>query len=601
MEVSRELKKSAEEREKLSNIQTQNEKKRKEIYEKYLKDKEQVKDGYLKFQLFEEQEKKCPYCGQQIDADDIYNSRVDIDHIFPISESFDNSRNNLVLAHNSCNEAKGQRCPYDAFAGTDRYDKILSYLDTTHGMKAKKWRFMEGTYEEFLKNIPIKKRFETDTSYISKSAQRYLSSLFGQKTKVIPYKGGITAQLRLAWDLNRVLIPYIKENLYDKEKEDFESISSLDMKFRMDHRHHAIDAIALAYASRGYSNLINTLSSKGYKIDFNKRNWISNILKPPYNDFPNFVKEKIKEASVSIKHDHNPNGELLGETFYKVYLLNNKYCLVTKRQVININADNLNEIEKELTKGKREIENSNNQELKNMLQRNLRVLENIKNNLDKAKQILEEEKKKAKDEGKKVYEITDKKITKKVLDMVRGVYFSINPNKEKGKFFILKEPQANKAGCGYDTGDNLCLDLYYNKNGKLCGEVIRKIDAVNKNFKPAYFKNGFKLFERIYVGDILELDKSNEKVALKSKTGNSPENRVFVKVTTFTELPSYYNGKLDQIQIYFINISRAQNKPDDSFYISSMKDYKPRKVILTSLGAIKYRSKILGDLNVENN
>ena len=203
--------------------------------------------------------------------------------------------------------------------------------------------------------------------------------------------------------------------------------------------------------------------------------------------------------------------------------------------------------------------------------------------------------------SKKISEITDKKIIKKVLEIVRGVYFSINPNKEKGKFFILKESQANKAGCGYDTGDNLCLDLYHNRNGKLCGEVIRKIDAVNKNFKPAYLKNGFKLFERIYVGDILELDKSEEKVALKSKTGNSPENRVFVKVTTFTESASYYKGKLDQINMHFINISKIEEKFYDSFYISSMKYYKPRKVILTSLGVIKYRSKILGDLNVENN
>ena len=601
MEVSRELKKSAEEREKLSNLQDQNEKKRKEIYEKYLKGRNDVKNGYLKFQLFEEQSGICPYCGEQINADDIYNSRVDIDHIFPISESFDNSRNNLVLAHNKCNEEKGQRCPYDAFAGTERYNKILSYLDKTPGMKSKKWRFMEGTYEEFLKNLPVKKRFETDTSYISKAAQKYLNCLFESKTKVIPYKGGVTAQLRLAWDLNKILIPYIKEGLYEKELEDFTSISSLDVKLRMDNRHHAIDAITLAYASIGYSNLINTLAAKGYHINFDKKNYLSSILKPPFEKFSDYVKEKVKDFVVSIKHDHNPNGELLGETFYKVYLLNNKYCLVTKRQVINIDADNLSDIEKELTKGKREIENSNNQELKNILQKNLRILENIKNNINRAKQILEEENKKAKDEGKKISEISNKKIIKKVLEMVKGVYYDISPNKEKGKFFILKEPQVNKAGCGYDTGDNLCIDLYHNKSGKLCGEIIRKVDALNKNFKPNYLKNGFKLYERIYVGDIIELDKSDEKIALKSKVGNSPENRVFVKVTTFTELPRYYKGKLDQIQIYFINITRDQNKPDDSLYISSMKKYKPRKVILTPLGAIKYRSKILGDLNVENN
>ena len=89
---------------------------------------------------------------------------------------------------------------------TKKWNDILSYLEKTEGMISKKWRFMKDSYENFLKTLPIKKRFETDTTYIGKTALRYLSCLFDKKSKVIPYKSGLTAQLRLAWDLNKVLI-----------------------------------------------------------------------------------------------------------------------------------------------------------------------------------------------------------------------------------------------------------------------------------------------------------------------------------------------------------------------------------------------------------
>jgi CRISPR-associated endonuclease Csn1 len=601
LEVARELKKSAEERDYIIREQDLNEKKRDEIYEKYCKGREQLpQNAMLKFRLYEEQDKKCPYCGEIISPDDIYNSRVDIDHIFPISESLDNSRNNMVLSHNTCNGngEKGKRSPYQAFYGTDRWNTILGYLNECKGMKNKKWRFMEGSYEEFLKNLPIKKRFSSDTSYISKSAARYLSCLFDKKSRVVCYKGGLTAQLRLSWDINGLLVPHIKELLYDQEKETFKKYDSLNIKLRSDHRHHALDAIVLAYADRNYSNLLNRLSAKGHNIDFNEKNWLSKILIPPDNkeleEFKEEILNKIKEIFTSIKQDHNPNGELIKETYYRVYLVNGKYLLCSKKMVKDIKADCIDDIEKELNKGRREIENSENKELKSMFQKNINVLNRIKDNFEIAKTELEKENEKAKENGKKIDDINEKKIIKKDIEITGGFYYSFQPNKEKGKFYILKEPTENKSGCGYDTGENLCLDLYYDKNGKLCGEIIRKIDIM-RNLEPEYKKKGYQLFERIYQGDVLECDLSQEKKALSVSSPNAVNKRVFVKVTTFTELPKYYDGKLDQIQIHFINLNRVENKPDDSFYISSMKRYHPRKVVLTSMGAIKYRSKILED------
>ena len=66
-----------------------------------------------------------------------------------------------------------------------------------------------------------------------------------------------------------------------------------------------------------------------------------------------------------------------------------------------------------------------------------------------------------------------------------------------------------------------------------------------------------------------------------------------MKVSTFTERDTYFDGKKDQIRIFFCNLLKSENTKDDSFTISSMQNYNIRKVILTPLGFIKYRSKIL--------
>ncbi len=217
----------------------------------------------------------------------------------------------------------------------------------------------------------------------------------------------------------------------------------------------------------------------------------------------------------------------------------------------------------------------------------------MQNTLSEAKQKLEQSNQKTEEEGKNPQKITDVLIYKKACSLVRGQYIQCG-NKLKDKFFALKKPTEIRTGFGYDTGDNLFLDLYYNEKGKLCGEIIRKIDF-NKNKIPNYQKGGYTLFERIYQSDTLEADISEDKISLKNKTGSVLDNRTFVKVLTFTESNAYSDDKKDKIQIFFGNLLKSNYKQDDSFYISSMQKYNVRKVILTSLGIIKYRSQILKD------
>jgi CRISPR-associated endonuclease Csn1 len=615
LETARELKKSAQARQELSREQNNNEIKRAKIYEKYIDlpdvimtSKENPKNYILKFELWEEQDEICPFCIKVINSSDIINNSVDIEHLFPISESEDSRKNNLVISHIDCNRHKGTHSPFDAFGssptyGNIKYDynEILSNAKKTIPHKA--WRFNQGSFEKFIENKPMKKRFETDNSYISKVAHKYLSCLF-EKPNIICVKGSLTAQLRLAWGLNGIIIPFAKKLVSDKEIEDFNNDVNSNKKIRSDNRHHALDAIVIAYASRGYSNLLNRLAGKGYKINYNQRNWLSKILLPPNNNvrenieadlqlFETSIKNALKDAFISIKHDNSDNGNLVKETMYRIFSSAKGYTLTTYKKLSGLKLIDKKKtpkqiLEKVLLKFEVRQDELKNEQIKAAVESNKRLFNAIQNNLTKAQTLLEEENKKAKDEGKKEKLINDVSLYQKAISLSGDTYIELS-KKEPYKFFAISKPTPTTTGYGYDTGNSLCIDLYYNTNGNLCGEIIRKIDFQRK-ITPNYKEQGLNLFEKIYTGDVLEVDFniSSNKKSLTNNTGSAPENRTFVRINTFTE-----NGNNTNIQLWFSNIIKSLNKQDDSFTLRSMQKYNPRKIILSSCGLIKYRSPIL--------
>ncbi|MDR0398517.1 MAG: type II CRISPR RNA-guided endonuclease Cas9 [Endomicrobium sp.] len=607
LETAKELKKSAKDRLQLSNEQSHNETERNRIYKEYIEKHQQTiktrnenpKNYILKFDLFEEQNQICPFCLQQINANDIINNKVDIEHLFPISESEDNTRNNRVISHTSCNENKGKQSPFNAFGSSPKfgdikynYNEILA--NAKKNLPKKAWRFYQGVFEKFIENKPMKKRFETDNSYISKIAHKHLSCLF-EKPNIICVKGSLTAQLRLAWGLSGLLIPFAEKLLSDKELEKFQDDVNKNKKIRLDNRHHALDAIVIAFASRGYGNLLNKLAGQGYKINYRDKNWLSKILIPPNNleleSFKNSINQALKDSFISIKHDHNNNGELLKATMYKVYNSSDEYILTARKSLSEIKLIDKKKTPKEiletaLLKFERKQNELKNEKIKKEVVNNKKLFEDIQRNLKEAKELIEEENKKAKTERKKECKVDDANIYKKAISLLPNKFYVQLSKKEPSKFFAISKPKEKQYGYGYDTGDSLCIDLYYNKN-KLCGEIIRKIGA-QKKIKPKYKEQEFKLFERIYGGDILELDYTiNDKVSLKNRCGSALPDGTFIRVNTFTEVEN------DNIQLWFSNIIKSSYKPYDSFNLNSMQKYNPRKVILSPCGLIKYYSPIL--------
>ena len=305
IELGRELKKTAKEREKLSKQNQKNEDTNLSIKEK-LKELEKYNTRAYsithleKYKLWLEQKHISPYTGQIISPENLFTDNYEIEHIIPQSRFFDDSLSNKVVCESIVNKA-----PYkDRQLGLEfiknQGGRIVKELSTEN--KTIKI-FTEEQYRTFIKEhysnnpektkkllleeIPEKMvaRQMNDTRYISKFISEILSKIVrsdeqdeGVHSKnVILCTGKITSILRQDWGLNDIwdnlILPRFERmnNLLQKEKFTIYSIEKQKkipvvlindqfksfQKKRIDHRHHALDAIIIACVTGEHINYIN--------------------------------------------------------------------------------------------------------------------------------------------------------------------------------------------------------------------------------------------------------------------------------------------------------------------------------------------------------
>ena len=241
VELARDVGKSKQEREEIKTANRKQERRRKDA-ENDLKSKgiaSPSRADIEKWQLWKESQERCPYSGNQIGFDDLFRRGFyEVEHIWPLPRSLDNSFKNKTLCHRDWNQRKGKRTPFEAFGHTeewaaikDRLDKLLSVKEGMHPGKVK--RFLAESMPEDFANRQL-----TDTRYAARQAVAFLKKLWPDvgpeaPVKVQPVNGRVTAQLRKRWGLNNIL-------------------SDDGEKTRADHRHHAVDALAVACASPAY-------------------------------------------------------------------------------------------------------------------------------------------------------------------------------------------------------------------------------------------------------------------------------------------------------------------------------------------------------------
>jgi len=207
-----------------------------------------------------EQEYKCPYCGTRIGCADLFNGGAEIEHILP-QIAFKQNYMNTVLTCRDCNQEKKGRSPYEAWRGTDKWDSVCRRISNKEKSRddfpnmpfAKKRRIRD---EKFLAAKEHSEENESefvqrqlkDTQYIAVAVKNMLEKI-GIPVRVS--KGGATAELRRLWGLNNILPRHPDSGGLREDKDDnavlqYDKDAAKESKNRMDHRHHAIDALVIA-------------------------------------------------------------------------------------------------------------------------------------------------------------------------------------------------------------------------------------------------------------------------------------------------------------------------------------------------------------------
>ncbi|MRM83804.1 type II CRISPR RNA-guided endonuclease Cas9 [Riemerella anatipestifer] len=407
IELARELKKSAEERAEMTKGINEATRRNEDIKKRITKEfgiSNPTKSDVVRYRLWEELAPlayKDVFTGKQIKKEDLFSSKIDIEHIIPKALLFDDSFSNKTLAFRETNLKKADRTAYD-FIESDYNATLDDYIQRVETLyNNAKGTISKGKRNKLLmaqKNLPdgFIERDLRNSQYIAKKAKAMLYQVFKD---VNVTSGSITDRLREDWDLINVMkelnFPKYKalglteiEERYDIGQEKTKKVEVItDWTKRNDHRHHAMDALTVAFTTKShvqYLNNLNTIHSlKGDEVDlelsklYGLKNTITEVVNknrkfiPPMPNFREEAKKHIETILVSIKNKnkvytkninktkkksgHNtkeqltPRGQLHKETVYgkskrpmnKSTKINKNFSLEQAQLIINVQEKEL--------------------------------------------------------------------------------------------------------------------------------------------------------------------------------------------------------------------------------------------------------------------
>ena len=274
-----------------------------EFVSKISKSAQPTKSDIIRYKAWLEQRYCSPYTGEVIPLAKLFTSAYEIEHIIPQSRYFDDSFSNKVICEAEVNKLKDNQLGFEfiknhhgekvqlsgggvvEILSVDAYEKFVKDHYSHNNVKKKKL-LMEDIPEDFIA------RQLNDSRYISKVVKGLLSNIVRAKDangayeqeatskNLISCTGGITDRLKLDWGMNdvwnRIILPRFERLNQLTGKDCFTTLSKeghwipnmpLELqkgfnKKRIDHRHHAMDAIVIACATRDHVNLLNNEAAK---------------------------------------------------------------------------------------------------------------------------------------------------------------------------------------------------------------------------------------------------------------------------------------------------------------------------------------------------
>ena len=260
----------------------------------------------IRYKLWLDQKYISPYTGKPIPLSKLFTTAYQIEHIIPQSRWFDDSYSNKVICESEVNQLKDRELGHEFIVhhageevslnlgGTVKIftaDQYEEHIKTTFASNPKKMRNL------MLDEIPedFTSRQMNDSRYISRLMMQLLSNIVRTEDEegnlenaatsknVIACNGAITDRLKHDWGLddvwNRIILPRFERLNKITDTTDYtdttpngHTIPSVPVdlrpdfnKKRIDHRHHAMDAIVIACTTRNHVNLLSNEAAKSSK------------------------------------------------------------------------------------------------------------------------------------------------------------------------------------------------------------------------------------------------------------------------------------------------------------------------------------------------
>ena len=315
VELGRELKQSAEERNRTFSNITKKDKRHKGIVERLQQElgfKAVSRRDIERVKLWEEFGGVSPYePNKTITLKQLFNGDYEIEHIIPRSRFFDDSFSNKTISSKQFNVKKDNATGFDyieslgeqAFHNYTEFVKKNFYRKDGISRTKLNYLLMSGD------NIPqdFINRQMRETAYIAREVKNLLMNVC---RNVYSTSGGVTDYLRDNWGINNILqqlnfekykaveqteiITIEKEDGSTHQKEIIKNWSKRD-----DHRHHAIDALVVALTKQSYINKLNLLN-QNYKTQKELKE-SGRRFQEPWKGFVNDAMNATENILVSFK------------------------------------------------------------------------------------------------------------------------------------------------------------------------------------------------------------------------------------------------------------------------------------------------------------
>ncbi len=279
VELARELKKSAKERAEMttsiSAATNAHDAIRKEIAKLYPFNTgvRITRNDVIKYKLYEELKEngyRTLYTDTHVVPEELFGKKYDIEHIIPKARLFDDSFSNKTIELATANREKDNSTAMD-------------YMETKYGVdsenavqyRARVERFFKKTSPSKFKKLMMKEAdipdgfIERDLRNTQYIARMSLGMLRQVTRTVTATTGSVTDRLRRDWQLINVLQElnwekYQKVGLtYTEQNKDGDQIRKIKgWTKRNDHRHHAMDAIAVAFTRPSHIQYLNHLNAR---------------------------------------------------------------------------------------------------------------------------------------------------------------------------------------------------------------------------------------------------------------------------------------------------------------------------------------------------